>query len=226
MHQYNLGRYRDLFLTNASPLAWPDLLPGNVGEASKGTAIVNERGVRGGIFLQEMSRAYAQAPDIMTQVAQALKINHPSLPFQGKVRLLINYAASGGSTFLTRYIDYHHKAAMLPDGRPAFDGYVVAVGILPHTRPEGAVLAYVLSEGDVGVNLRLRDRDPDNSDDPKFRVYHIPGTGHIMSAPLPGAPSVRTTRRCRKASIITTSRTSRSCGASGRTCTTGSSTAK
>jgi len=188
LHEFNLDRYRDLALSWADPLAWPDLQPGRVGEASKGAPVVNERGVRGGIFLQEMSRAYAQAPDIMTQVAQALKLNHPSLPFQGKVRLLVNYAASGGSTFLTRYIDYHHKAAILPNGRPAFDGYMVAVGMLPHTRPEGAVLTYVLSEGDVGVNLKLRDRDPDDSDDPRFRVYHLPGTGHIMSTPLPGVP--------------------------------------
>ena len=187
LHASNLDRYRDLFLSPADPLAWPDLLPGKVGEASVKFTL-DDRGVVGGIFLQEMTRAYAQAPDIMTQVAHALKLNNPALPFEGKVTRLVNYAASGGSTFLARYIDYHHKAAMLPDGRPAFDGYMVAVGILPHTRPDNAVLTYVLSEGDTIVNLKLRGRDPADTDTPRFRAYQIPGTGHLLSAPLPGMP--------------------------------------
>jgi hypothetical protein len=185
LQEFNLDRYRDLHLVYANPLVWPNLQPGRLGEGMK-TWKVGDSGVIGAAQLQEQERGYAQAPDIMSQMAHALKLNNPALPFDGKVRRLVSYAASGGSTFLTRYIDYHHDAARLPDGRPAFDGFMVAVGILPHTRPKDSVLTYILSEGDTEVNLSWREPDPADTDNPRFRVYQVPGTGHIMSASLPG----------------------------------------
>lgn len=138
--------------------------------------------------MQEMSRGYAQAPDIMTQVCHVLRLDNSALPFEGKVRVLVTFGASGGSAFLTRYVNFHHKAGMLPDGRPPFNGYFIEVGMLPKTRPEGAVLVSVVGENEIITNLQMRGPDPDDTDNPRFRIYQIPGTGHVMSAPLPGMP--------------------------------------
>lgn len=187
LHEFNLERYHDLFLSHADPLVWPDLRPGKLGSAIVGYTVGDDT-PEGSVFQQEMVRAYAQAPDIMTQLAHALKLGNPALPFGKKVKWVVNYAASGGSTFLARYIDYHHKAAMLPDGRPAFDGYYIGVGILPQSRPEKSRLVYVMSEFDTITNLRQRGEDPPDSDNPLFRVYQVPGAGHFLSGPLPGQP--------------------------------------
>jgi Alpha/beta hydrolase domain len=189
LHEYNLERYHDLFLSYADPLVWPDLRPGKLGSAIVGYSVGDDTEAAS-VFMQEMVRAYAQAPDIMTQLAHALKLGNPALPFGDKVSVVVNYAASGGTTFLARYIDYHHQAAMLPDGRPAFDGYYIAVGILPQSRPDKSKLVYVMSESDTMTNLRLRGEDPPDTDDPAFRVYQVPGCGHFLSAPLPGAAAI------------------------------------
>ncbi len=184
LHKVNLERYRDLHFSYADPLAWPDLKPGKLAEAFK-TMDFGSADASSGVFLQEISRSYAQAPDVMTQLAHALKLNNPAFPFEGKVTRLFSYAASGGSTFLTPYIDYHHDAGMLPDDRPPFDGYLVMVGRLPETRPKGAVLAYLESENEFITGIKMERVCPPDTDDPPFRIYQIPGAGHTISAPLP-----------------------------------------
>jgi hypothetical protein len=185
LHKYDLERYRDLYLSPADPLVWPDLRPGQLSGvyAQHGfSALVPD--VASGVFAQEMHRSYAQAPDIVTQVAHALKLNNPALPFDGRVKRLFNYAASGGTMFLRPYIDFHHGAAVLPDGRPVYDGYYVNVGVLPQTRPQGAVLAFMESEADLTTNILMKRDSPPDTDSPAFRMYQIPGTGHLLSAPL------------------------------------------
>jgi hypothetical protein len=184
LHKVNLERYRDLHFSYADPLAWPDLKPGKLAEAFK-TMDFGSADASSGVFLQEISRSYAQAPDVMTQLAHALKLNNPAFPLEGKVTRLFSYAASGGSTFLTPYIDCHHNAGMLPDSRAPFDGYLVMVGRLPETRPEGAVLAYLESEGEFITTIRMGRDYPPDTDSPPFRIYQIPGAGHTISALLP-----------------------------------------
>jgi hypothetical protein len=54
----------------------------------------------------------------------------------------------------------------------------------PQTRPEGAVLAFMESEADLTTNLLMKRESPPDTDSPAFRMYQIPGTGHLLSAPL------------------------------------------
>jgi Alpha/beta hydrolase domain len=184
LQKANLQRYRDLRFSDASPLAWPDLKPGKLAEAFAHLDFgsVNPSS---NVFVQELYRSYAQAPDVISQLAQALKGGNPAFPFEGKVKRLFSYGASGGSTILQRYIDVHHDSGMMPDGRPPFDGYLVMVGMLPETRPKGAVLAFLESENEAITGIRTGRKEPPDTDDPPFRFYQVPGTGHIMSAPLP-----------------------------------------
>lgn len=184
LHKFDLLRYRDLRLADASPAAWPDLTPGTLGQAAKSLSFSGS-GRASDVFQQEIYRSYAQAPDIVSQVARALKTGRAGFPFGGKVRHLYSFAASGGSTFLQPYIQYHHAAAMLPDGRPPYDGYLIMVGLMPAILPKGAVMAYLNSEADLGTAIRQGTVFPPDSNEPRLRVYEIPGTGHGISAPLP-----------------------------------------
>jgi hypothetical protein len=184
LHKVNLERYRDLHFSYASPLAWPDLKPGKLAEAFK-TMDFGSANASSGVFLQEISRSYAQAPDVITQLAHALKSNNSALPFEGKVKRLFSFGASGGTTILQPYIDLHHNAGMMPDGRPPFDGYLVMVGRLPDTRPNGAVLVYMESENEFITGISMGRSYPPDTDNPPFRIYQIPGAGHTISAPLP-----------------------------------------
>lgn len=184
LHKFDLQRYRDLRLTESSPLAWPDLTPGRLGGIFENL----DFGSPGGgteIFQQEIYRSYGQAPDIFTQLAHALKNHDPAFPFEDKVGRVFSYALSGGTTFLQPYIDNHHAAGLLPDGRPPCDGYLVSVGLLPQTRPKRAVLVYLESEAEVIGAIKSGRVDPPDTDDPLFRIYQIPGAGHLISAPLP-----------------------------------------
>lgn len=183
LYAFNMDRYRDLRLAEASPLGWPDLKPGVLGQSSlqRNAGKISSASI---IYNQELFRSIAQAPDIVTQVAHALKTNHPSLPFQGKVKRVFSFGASGGSAIQMAYIDYHHDRAMLPDGRPPIDGYLISVGMLSETRPRGAVLVTLDSEAEIIKNNAIGRPDPADTDQPPFRFYPVPGTGHVMSAPL------------------------------------------
>ena len=133
------------------------------------------------VFLQEIHRGYAQGPDLLSQLARVLKEGGPGSPLVGaKVRRTFSYGASGGTTLLMPYIQYHHDKAMLPDGRPPFDGYLVMVGQQPSNRPKGAVMVFLNDESGAFT----RRVPPPNSDKPRFRYYEIPATGHSISAPV------------------------------------------
>jgi hypothetical protein len=183
LHKFNAERYRDLFLSAANPADWPDLKPGSLAKAFE-TLDFGKVDASSSLFTEELYRSYAQAPDIMSQVAHALKNNNASLPFEGKVSRVFSYGASGGSGIMQAYIDYHHEAAFLPDGRPPFDGYLIAVGIMPDTRPRNAVFAMIEGEGEASKGWLTHRGEAPDTDNPRFRLYQLPGTGHLMSAPL------------------------------------------
>jgi hypothetical protein len=184
LHKFNLKRYRELQLAYASPLAWPDLTPGTLSRIAQSLDF-GKAGNANDIFVQELFRSYAQAPDIMTQVAHALKGGNPALPFQGKVKTVFSSGSSGSSSVLSAYINFHHDVGLLPDGRQPFDGYLILVGIVPDVRPKGAVLAVLDSEAEVAFGIQTHMPEPADTDHPPFRLYQIPATGHTLSAPLP-----------------------------------------
>jgi Alpha/beta hydrolase domain len=201
LHKFNLNRYRDLHFSDADPLAWPDLKPGKLAQAF-GVLKFGSVDASHEVFLQELFRSYAQAPDIMSQLAHAMKSNNPAFPFEGKVKRLFSFGASGGSTILQTYINYHHDAGMMSDARPPFDGYLVMVGLHPDVRPKGAVLAILDSEAEVVEAIRAQRKEPPDTDNPRFRYYQIPGTGHMVSAPLPESIAARRSEAARSAASV------------------------
>jgi hypothetical protein len=175
----NPQRYGSLKLPGGEMSDWPGLSKEKMGQAFK---TLNFGGTGGGlnIFILEISRGYAQAPDIMTQVAALLRSNVKSSPLAGyKVKRLYTSGGSGQSTILKPYVDFHHDPATDRLGAPPFDGYVIMVGTPPVVRPKKAALVMFQSEGEA---VRIGPPNPPNSDDPKFRYYEIPGTGHMFSA--------------------------------------------
>lgn len=187
LHKFNRERYGELSLPGGADADWPDLTPGNRGKTSADLNFGVQGNYAMGVFLQEIHRGYAQGPDILTQLAHALKIGRSNLPL-GRVRRTFSYGASGGTTLLTPYIEYHHDRSMLPDGRPPFDGYLVMVGQEPPNRPRSAVMAFLNGEGEaMGHKLPV----PRNTDNPRFRYYEIPGTGHSISAPVETASAAQ-----------------------------------
>jgi len=201
LHKVNLNRYRDLHFSYSDPLAWPNLKPGRLAEAFK-TMDFGSTNTSSGVFLQEISRSYAQAPDVITQLAHALKSNNPAFPFNGNVKRLFSFGASGGTTILQPYIDLHHNAGMMPDGESPFDGYLVMVGRLPEIRPKGAVLVYLESENEFITTMRTGKHYPPDTNDPPFRIYQIPGAGHTISAPLPEVTAAQAGTELRNADKI------------------------
>jgi hypothetical protein len=182
-------RYGTLSLPGGEPGDWPDLTPGNLGHTSAELNFAVQNNYPMSVFLQEIHRGYAQGPDLLSQLARLLKEGGAGSPLAGaKVRRTFSYGASGGTTLLMPYIQYHHDRAMLPDGRPPFDGYLVMVGQQPSNRPKGAVMVFLDSEAEA---LRHPLPLPENTDNPRFRFYEIPGTGHSISAPVNAASATQ-----------------------------------
>ncbi len=182
LHTSDAQRYGELSIPAGLPSDWPDLQPGRLGEAFKNIDF-GRPGDSSEIFRQEISRSYAQAPDIMTKMAEALRTNAPGNPLVGrKVRRIYTAGRSGQSTILAPYVQFHHEAARARLGHVPFDGYMIRVGAWPANRPKGSVLVIVLSEGEIrnlpsSVVTELAD-----SDDPMFRYYEIPGVGHGLTS--------------------------------------------
>jgi hypothetical protein len=184
--RFNPERYAGLSLPSGEPGDWPDLQPGRLGEAFRNL----DFGKRGGehsdthaIFRQEISRSYAQAPDIMSDAAALIRAGGAASPLgDRKVRRIFTSGRSGQSTILQPYVDYHHDAAAARHGHVPYDGYMIRVGSMPAGRPKRSVLVLVQSEAeamDMTADYVARYED---TDDPMFRYYEIPGVGHGLTA--------------------------------------------
>ena len=190
LRQFNPARYGNLSIPAGQPSDWPGLVtPGRLGEAYKTLDLGGRQAApeKRNIFRQEISRSYAQAPDIMSDVAALLRSGGPTSPLAGhKVRRIFTTGSSGQSTILQPYVDYHHEAARQRYGHVPFDGYMIRVGVWPATRPKGSVLVQVQSEAEA-----MKPQEPGelerlaNTDDPMFRFYEIPGVGHGLTARAP-----------------------------------------
>lgn len=193
LRQFDPERYGSLSIPAGLPGDWPGLLPGRLGEAYKTLDLGGRQAApeKRNVFRQEISRSYAQGPDIFTDVAHALRSGGPTSPLAGHpVRRLFTSGSSGQSTFLQPYVDYHHEAARLKYGHVPFDGYMIRVGVWPATRPKGSVLVQVQSEAEAMKPLQPGELERlVNTDDPKFRFYEIPGVGHGLSSRAPSPES-------------------------------------
>jgi hypothetical protein len=184
--RFNPERYEGLSLPSGEPGDWPDLQPGRLGEAFRKLDFGKRDGAHSdthAIFRQEISRSYAQGPDIMSDAAALIRKGGPDSPLGDRaVRRIFTAGRSGQSTILQPYIDFHHDAATRRNGHVPYDGYMIRVGSMPQNRPSGSVLVLVQSEAeamDLSAEYIARYAD---TDDPMFRYYEIPGVGHGLTA--------------------------------------------
>jgi len=179
---FNRNRYGSLSLPGGDPADWPDLQPGRLGEAFR-TIDFGKPDADHNIFRQEISRSYAQGPDLLTLAAELLRSGGPASPLAGhKVRRIFTAGRSGQSTILQPYVQHHHAAALAGLGHVPFDGYMIRVGAMPTNRPQGSVLVLVQSEAEAKGITPAELAALTDTDDPMFRYYEIAGVGHGLTA--------------------------------------------
>jgi hypothetical protein len=69
----------------------------------------------------------------------------------------------------------------LSSGRGGYDGYIPAVVAPPDARPDDAVVVALLSESELVGTLRPPVGVPDDTDEPRFRGYEVPGSFHYWT---------------------------------------------
>jgi hypothetical protein len=179
LHKVDPERYGELTIRGGEPSDWDKLTPGALGKAFK-TLNFGQQSPELEIFLQELNRSYAQGPDIFFDVVEGLRLGSGSVLPGLKVRRVYSSAASGGTQILRPLAQFHHNRRLMPDGSPPIDGYLFMVGQWPSEHPSQAVVTVFMSEAEAAG--RPGEELPEDTDDPRFRYYELPGTGHRISA--------------------------------------------
>ena len=144
--------------------------------------------------------------DVISQVGALLKSNTAAGPLAGMpVQAL--YLTAGQSPDLMTMINAIHSSAVLDNGKPIFDAYLVKqpnnparinqCAMAPGANDPRRLIANinvpvvaVFAQGEVldGQPFRKADSDAPNS---RFRLYEIAGAAHIDSAAYAGLPSLQ-----------------------------------
>ncbi len=175
------ARYGDLAIAGGDPDHWSELTPGALGRAFE-RLDWGEGGPAVDVFVQELFRSYAQAPGIFFDLVRALRFGEGGILSGWPVRRIYTSGASATAQILRPFIDYHHDRNLLPGGVAPVDGYFVRVGVVPSNRPTGAVVVVLNTEAEAPHQARESSNLPEDSDEPPFRYYEVPGTGHRFSA--------------------------------------------
>jgi len=129
-----------------------------------------------------ISQAYPQGPEIVTQLGSLLKTDSPASLFGGgQVARVYASGCSQTGVFWAQFIDHGHAdRARLSDGRPVFDAYFIGVATAPMNKPADSVLVVVLSESEVtgAMPFERIGQSPEDSDQPRFRAFEVPGSWH------------------------------------------------
>ena len=179
LHKVDPDRYGGLSMRGGEASDWDKLTPGALGRAFQ-TLNFGQPSPELEVFLEELNRSYAQGPDIVFDVIDGIRSGHDSVLPGCDVRRVYSSAASGGTQILRPLAQFHHDRRLQPDGSPPIDGYLFMVGQWPARHPAGAVVAVFMSEAEAAG--RHRAELPTDTDDPRFRYYELPGTGHRISA--------------------------------------------
>jgi hypothetical protein len=189
LHRSDPDRYGTLHLDGGKPEHWPNLQPGVLGKAFE-TINFSRQGWEMLVFRQELARSYAQGPDIYFSIVAGLRSGDGSVLPGLRVRRVYTSGASGGTEILRPLAQYHHDAWRRPDGGPILDGYFILVGQIPEHRPSRAAVVVFQTEAEALTAIENGWTLPDDTDEPKFRYYEVPGTGHKFSAVPQDAPSL------------------------------------
>jgi hypothetical protein len=179
------ARYGELSIAGGDPSQWGALTPGALGRAFEGLNW-GEAGPEVQVFVQELFRSYAQAPGIFFDLARAIRGGEGGILPGWPVRRVYTSGASATAQILRPFIDYHHDANLLPGSVAPVDGYFIRVGVVPENRPTGAVVVVFNTEAEAMHQVSESSDLPEDSDQPPFRYYEVPGTGHRFSAVLDG----------------------------------------
>ena len=190
LHKTDPDRYGSLDITGGRPEHWPNLQPGVLGTAFE-TINFSKQGWEMLVFRQELARSYAQGPDIYFSVVEGLRTGNGSVLPGLAVRRVYTTGASGGTEILRPLAQYHHDNWTQPDGGPILDGYFILVGQMPEHRPDQAALVVFQTEAEAMTAIDNGWDLPEDTDDPKFRYYEVPGTGHQFSARPQAAQDAR-----------------------------------
>jgi hypothetical protein len=127
-------------------------------------------------------------PGILAQTVAMLRRSSPDVALsEYRVRKVIFAGYSGDGAAVREYIEKHHKDTLLPDGRPVFDGYFVAgtaVGSAPKPIPDiDLPVIEIMNENEM---IRSFQRGSGSlayrrEDGKLYRLYEIPGAGHIIT---------------------------------------------
>jgi hypothetical protein len=187
LHRTNPDRYGDLSITGGNADDWG--LPDSVISKAWENMQIQEDSPEQTVLSQEMFRTLAQGPDIFLDLVKGLKLGSQSVLPGFEVRRVYTTGASGSSLIPNSLVnDGHHDRNMLDDGRPPIDGYLIYVGFMAKTvnRPRDAVLVGFESELEVlhyRAGAHALEGPPENTDEPRFRYYELPGAGHVFSVP-------------------------------------------
>lgn len=127
-------------------------------------------------------------PEILFQVVSLLKRRDASGPLADlPVRKVILSGYSGDGAGVRQFLEEQHWQARGSDGLPFFDGYLVAgtaVGSAPRPIPDiDAPVVEIMNENEM---IRSFERGSGSlayrrDDGPTYRLYEIPGAGHITT---------------------------------------------
>ena len=117
---------------------------------------------------------------MIAQTGALIKSNGASSPLRDypvKALFLTGYSHTGALT--ANFADYHHKTAILPDGRPIFDGYI-PMASSTYVRPLPVPVIRIMTQSDFNTwnGLKNRREDSDSPDSP-FRIYEVAGAAHM-----------------------------------------------
>jgi hypothetical protein len=180
LKKFNTERYAPLLWANPLPLdkTCPKPTPSN-----SDTVPETENGL---------------AWDIISQVGALVRSNEKQNPIKGfRVEYVYATGYSQTGAYLTTYINFIRPlaTAMLKNGRPVYDGYLIGdgdgsapainqctqdfpPGVTPIIiRPRKEPVISVVTEGSVIWSMPSRRQDSDAADD-RYRRYEVPGASH------------------------------------------------
>jgi hypothetical protein len=149
-------------------------------------------------FRQALARSYAQGPDIYFAMVEGIRTGEGSVLPGLKVRRVYTSGASGGTEILRPLAQYHHDNWIQPGGGPILDNYFILVGQIPEHRPTGAAVVVFQTEAEALTAIENGWDIPEDTDEPKFRYYEVPGTGHMFPFRRRPRTRVRSPTSCPK----------------------------
>lgn len=134
------------------------------------------------VFMERWWKATPQSPEIIAQVAAALRSGFPGLDGVRTI-LLAGISQTGGVT--RRFLTREHAVRRRPDGGPLFDGYLPGASGGEALPDIDVPVLEILGEAEFpavrracGVSGQVRGHRHRRPDSPTFRLFEVAGMAH------------------------------------------------